>query len=76
MRIKKDSAGNAPGWHLKLVKIKDVLRDRVYEFPCEKWLYSGSYECYEKSKRDEFNSKKKKKAEKNIFRKENEEDTE
>ncbi len=63
VRIKKDSAGTAPGWHLKLVKIKDVLRNRVYEFPCSKWIYSGSYECYERSIKDEFNSKKK-----NIFK--------
>eukprot|EP00794_Sanderia_malayensis_P015782 gene15782-17375_t len=58
--IYKDSAGSQPGWHLQKLKVRDVKKDREYEFPCGKWYYSGTYSCVEKSRKTEWNSKKKK----------------
>eukprot|EP00794_Sanderia_malayensis_P015786 gene15786-17379_t len=58
--IYKDSAGEHPGWHPDKLKVRDVRRDREFEFPCGRWFYSGTYSCVEKTRKTEWNSKKKK----------------
>ncbi len=56
--IRTKESGSHPGWHLSKVKVKDLWTDQVYEFPASKWLYTGTYTFYEKSKKSEWNGKK------------------
>eukprot|EP00794_Sanderia_malayensis_P015791 gene15791-17384_t len=56
----KDRSGPNPGWLPDRVEVRDVRRDREYEFPCGRWFYYGSYSCIEKTKKTRWNSKKKK----------------
>eukprot|EP00794_Sanderia_malayensis_P015785 gene15785-17378_t len=58
--IYKDSEGKDPGWFPEKIKVRDVNKDREYEFPCGKWMYLGVYTCVEKTRKTEWNSKKKK----------------
>ena len=37
-----DGWGLGAGWHLDRIKVKNVIDGKVYEFPCDRWLDSGS----------------------------------
>lgn len=30
--------GPAPGWFLEYVEVKDELLDKIFRFPCDRWL--------------------------------------
>jgi hypothetical protein len=36
--IAHNNKGMAPGWFLDQILIEDVNQNRIYEFPCYKWL--------------------------------------
>lgn len=36
--IGHNNKGSAPGWFLDRVFIEDMDENRIYEFPCERWL--------------------------------------
>lgn len=38
LRIGHDNSGPSPGWFLDKVIVDDVTSNRVYEFPCQRWL--------------------------------------
>ena len=37
-----DGWGLGAGWHLDRIKVKNVIDGKVYQFPCDRWLDSGS----------------------------------
>eukprot|EP00794_Sanderia_malayensis_P015790 gene15790-17383_t len=56
--IEKNDRSDA--WYPDKLRVRDVRRDREFEFPCGRWFYSGTYSCVEISRQTEWNSKKKK----------------
>jgi hypothetical protein len=36
--IAHNNKGSAPGWFLDRILIEDLNENRIYEFPCNKWL--------------------------------------
>ena len=38
LRIGHDNSGMSPGWFLDKVIVDDLETNRVYEFPCGRWL--------------------------------------
>lgn len=36
--IAHNNKGSAPGWFLDRIIIEDLNENRIYEFPCNKWL--------------------------------------
>jgi len=38
LRVSHDNSGPSPGWFLDKVIVDDVTSNRVYEFPCQRWL--------------------------------------
>ncbi|CAD5121003.1 DgyrCDS9547 [Dimorphilus gyrociliatus] len=38
VHIGHDNSGLGPGWYLEKIIVDDIKHDRVYDFPCNKWL--------------------------------------
>ena len=38
IRVGHDNWGAGPGWFLDKVIVDDIEQNRVYEFPCGRWL--------------------------------------
>lgn len=38
LRIGHDNSGPGPGWFLDKVIVDDMDNNRVYDFPCNRWL--------------------------------------
>ena len=38
VRIGHDNSGPGSGWYLDKVIVDDIENQRVYEFPCDRWL--------------------------------------
>ncbi|KAM3842453.1 LOW QUALITY PROTEIN: lipoxygenase homology domain-containing protein 1 [Diretmus argenteus] len=38
VRVWHDNSGPAPGWHLEYIDVKDETMDKVFRFPCDRWL--------------------------------------
>ena len=38
VRISHDNSGFGPGWYLDKIIVDDSNQNRVYEFPCSRWL--------------------------------------
>ncbi|KAK2194040.1 hypothetical protein NP493_3g07026 [Ridgeia piscesae] len=38
VRISHDNSGFGPGWFLDKIIVDDTSQNRVYEFPCQRWL--------------------------------------
>src|SRR6218665_1084250 len=38
LRVSHDNCGASPGWFLDKIIVDDMERNRVYEFPCGRWL--------------------------------------
>nr|XP_020476822.1 lipoxygenase homology domain-containing protein 1-like isoform X2 [Monopterus albus] len=38
VRVWHDNTGIAPGWHLEYIDVKDEMMDKMFRFPCDRWL--------------------------------------
>ena len=38
IRIGHDNKGGSSGWYLDRVQVEDTAEERVYQFPCQRWL--------------------------------------
>ncbi|XP_042187934.1 lipoxygenase homology domain-containing protein 1 [Callorhinchus milii] len=38
VRVWHNNKGLAAGWHLELIEVKDEAMDKIFRFPCDRWL--------------------------------------
>ncbi|CAL8318268.1 unnamed protein product [Lota lota] len=38
VRVWHDNKGPAPGWHIEYIDVKDEGMDKMFRFPCDRWL--------------------------------------